>query len=127
MKILKNEKYCGDALCQKTVTTDFLTHKSVKNNGLEPQYFIEDHHPAIIMKDDGVMAQQIRTERRNVKRRKRRRKPRYVVKGYLAGFMIVDPQWTAEDVDNIFLQLDENDENSSADINAEEHFFIEQE
>lgn len=125
--ILRNEKYCGDALCQKTVTTDFLTHKSVKNNGLEPQYFIEDHHPAIIMRDDWVMAQQIRTERRNVKRRRRRRKPRYVVKGYLAGFMIVDPQWTAEDVDNIFLQLAENDENSSAFMSAEENFFIEQE
>ena len=26
------EKYCGDALCQKTVTIDFFTHKSVKNN-----------------------------------------------------------------------------------------------
>lgn len=36
--ILKNEKYCGDALCQKTVTIDFFTHKSVKNNGIEPQY-----------------------------------------------------------------------------------------
>lgn len=35
--ILKNEKYCGDALCQKTVTIDFFTHKSIKNNGLEPQ------------------------------------------------------------------------------------------
>ena len=31
--ILRNEKYCGDALCQKTVTIDFFTHKSVKNNG----------------------------------------------------------------------------------------------
>ena len=40
--ILKNEKFCGDALCQKTVTIDFFTHKSVKNNGLEPQYHRED-------------------------------------------------------------------------------------
>ena len=41
--ILKNEKFCGDALCQKTVTIDFFTHKSVKNNGIEPQYFVEGH------------------------------------------------------------------------------------
>ena len=30
-KILRNEKYMGDALLQKTVTTDFLTKKRVKN------------------------------------------------------------------------------------------------
>ncbi|MGY0372330.1 recombinase family protein [Clostridium sp. JNZ J1-5] len=32
-KILRNEKYSGDALLQKTVTVDFLTHKRVKNKG----------------------------------------------------------------------------------------------
>ena len=31
LSILKNEKYCGDALCQKTYTPDPLTHKSVEN------------------------------------------------------------------------------------------------
>ena len=29
--ILHNEKYCGDALMQKTYTKDFRTHKSIKN------------------------------------------------------------------------------------------------
>ena len=32
--ILRNEKYCGDALMQKTYTKDFRTHKSVKNLSL---------------------------------------------------------------------------------------------
>ena len=32
-KILRNEKYIGDALLQKTYTTDFLTKKRVKNTG----------------------------------------------------------------------------------------------
>ena len=32
-KILKNEKYMGDALLQKTYTVDFLTKKRVKNSG----------------------------------------------------------------------------------------------
>ena len=61
--ILKNEKYCGDALCQKTVTIDFFTHKSVKNNGIEPQYFVEGHHIPIIEKNDWLLAQQIRKKR----------------------------------------------------------------
>lgn len=35
-KILRNEKYMGDALLQKTYTTDFLTKKRIKNNGTVP-------------------------------------------------------------------------------------------
>jgi len=46
-----NEKYMGDALMQKTYTVDFLTKKRVKNNGIVPQYYIEDNHEAIIPKE----------------------------------------------------------------------------
>ena len=106
--ILKNEKYCGDALCQKTVTIDFFTHKSVKNDGLEAQYFIEDHHEPIIEKSDWVLAQQIRKERRYLKRATaRRRKPKVVAKGHLAGFYIVDPNWGDRDIESVFASLSE--------------------
>lgn len=47
-KILMNEKYIGDALLQKTITTDFLTKKRVVNNGIVPQYYVESSHEAII-------------------------------------------------------------------------------
>ena len=43
-KILRNEKYIGDALLQKTYTTDFLTKKRIKNNGTVPQYYVEGDH-----------------------------------------------------------------------------------
>ena len=33
-KMLRNEKYIGDALLQKTYTTDFLTKTRVKNHGI---------------------------------------------------------------------------------------------
>ena len=46
--ILKNEKYKGDALLQKTFTVDFLTKKQKKNEGEVPQYYVEGNHPAII-------------------------------------------------------------------------------
>lgn len=46
--ILRNEKYKGDAILQKTFTTDFLTKKAKKNNGEVPQYHITGSHPAII-------------------------------------------------------------------------------
>lgn len=46
--ILKNEKYKGDALLQKSYTVDFLTKKRVKNEGEVTQYYVEENHPAII-------------------------------------------------------------------------------
>lgn len=46
--ILKNEKYIGDAILQKTYTVDFLEKKRVANDGIVPQYYIENSHPAII-------------------------------------------------------------------------------
>ena len=49
-KILTNEKYIGDALLQKTVTTDFLEKKRQINNGLAPQYYVEAANEPIIPK-----------------------------------------------------------------------------
>lgn len=57
-KILRNEKYIGDALLQKTYTTDFLNKTRVKNNGLVPQYYVEDDHEAIIPKDIYLQGQE---------------------------------------------------------------------
>ena len=46
--ILRNEKYKGEALLQKTFRTDFLTKKSKINEGEVPQYYVENSHPAIV-------------------------------------------------------------------------------
>ena len=61
--ILKNEKYKGCALLQKTYTPDFLTKKTVKNDGSVPQYYVEDSHPAIIDPDQFQLVQDIFKER----------------------------------------------------------------
>ena len=50
-QILTNEKYMGDALLQKTYTLDFLNKKRVKNDGIVPQYYVENSHEAIIPKE----------------------------------------------------------------------------
>lgn len=49
--ILKNEKYVGDALLQKTYTLDCITHKVVKNRGERPMYLVTDHHAPIVDRD----------------------------------------------------------------------------
>ena len=50
-KMLRNEKYMGDALLQKTYTVDFMTKKKVINKGIVPQYYVEDDHEPIIPKE----------------------------------------------------------------------------
>ena len=65
-KILQNEKYMGDALLQKTVTTDFLTKKRVRNTGTLPQYYVEDDHKTIIPKEIFMQVQAELVRRRKV-------------------------------------------------------------
>ncbi|HEL1762461.1 TPA: recombinase family protein [Streptococcus suis] len=49
--ILKNEKYKGDALLQKSYTVDFLTKKKKVNEGEIPQYYVYNNHEAIISEE----------------------------------------------------------------------------
>ena len=46
--MLRNEKYIGDALLQKTYIADIFTRQARKNNGELPMYYVENCHPAII-------------------------------------------------------------------------------
>lgn len=46
--ILRNERYVGDALLQKTYIKDVISRKMIKNTGELPQYYIQNNHPAII-------------------------------------------------------------------------------
>lgn len=116
--ILRNEKYCGDVLCQKTMTLDVFTHKSVKNKGQKKQYFIEGHHEAIVDKDDWLLVQKLIRERYYCKSRRRRR-PRIVVKGCLAGFTLIDPEWDDEDIVSIFNAPQTNTVDAAASENIE--------
>lgn len=64
---MANEKYIGDALLQKTYTTDFLNKTRVKNNGIVPQYYVENDHEAIIPRDIFMRVQEELVRRRVVK------------------------------------------------------------
>ena len=66
--ILRNEKYMGDVLLQKTFTPDFLTKKKKKNNGELTQYYITDNHPALIGREDFLQTQAELTRRAGKKK-----------------------------------------------------------
>jgi hypothetical protein len=63
LNMLRNEKYCGDALLQKTVTADDISFKRRKNQGEAPMAYIRDNHPAIIDRDTFELVQELRKER----------------------------------------------------------------
>ena len=48
MSMLANERYCGDAILQKSVTVDCIQKKRKKNTGEAPMYYVQNSHPAII-------------------------------------------------------------------------------
>ena len=66
--ILKNEKYVGDALMQKTYTLDCITHKVVKNKGERPMFLVTDHHDPIVDRDTYNRVQQELARRSNKRR-----------------------------------------------------------
>ena len=49
--ILRNEKYCGDVLMQKTFQQDVINRKVIKNTGQLPVYLIENHHEGIVSRE----------------------------------------------------------------------------
>ncbi len=49
--ILKNEKYCGDVLMQKTYTQDCISKKQLRNEGQLPMYLVQGVHEGIISRD----------------------------------------------------------------------------
>ena len=51
LNILKNEKYTGNAILQKTYKPDLLS-KRKKNNGEVQKYYVTNSHPAIISQDE---------------------------------------------------------------------------
>ncbi len=61
--MLTNEKYCGDAILQKTYVADYLTHKKKKNRGELPMYRVSGNHQPIISKEDFDLVQRVMAQR----------------------------------------------------------------
>jgi site-specific DNA recombinase len=92
--ILRNEKYCGDVLMQKTITVDYLSHISKPNEGEAEQYYIADHHDAIVSREMWDKAQEL-LKKQSWQRWKRREQLRLlpVRKGILTGFIPISGNW----------------------------------
>lgn len=56
--MLRNEKYQGDMLLQKTFVENHITKRKVKNIGQLPQYYVSKSHEEIISRDTFAAVQQ---------------------------------------------------------------------
>lgn len=89
-KMLSNEKYMGDVLQQKTYTVDFLTKKRVKNNGIVPQYYIQDDHEAIVSKELYYRVQEEKTRRASLSKSAVARKAKKEKSKYSSKYALTD-------------------------------------
>ena len=115
--ILRNEKYCGDVLMQKTITIDYLSHTTKNNEGEVEQYFIADHHDAIISREMWDKAQEI-LDKQSWQRWKRREQQRLmpVRSGRLKGFIAICSEWKSVSV----TRLVSASEKITGDLESEE-------
>ena len=51
LRVIRNEKYCGDLVQKKTFTPDFLSHEKKVNLGQEEFVILKDHHEPIISRE----------------------------------------------------------------------------
>jgi site-specific DNA recombinase len=94
--ILTNERYCGNVLTWKTVTTDMFEHKHRKNRRDRDQYLYRNHHPAIISEKE-FDAVQVLIENRKHHLYGGFPQIRVISEGIFNGYVPVNHHWVNDD------------------------------
>lgn len=107
-RILRNEKYAGNVLMQKTYTVDCFSHKTRKNNGEKPKYFVKNALPAIVTEEKWLIVQELLKNPRKgnkIIKKKILKEPKSYVStiksGIFQGFIIMDLNWSQSEIKNI--------------------------
>ncbi|MCL2818067.1 MAG: recombinase family protein, partial [Clostridiales bacterium] len=74
--ILRNEKNQGDLLLQKTIITDHVSKKQIRNDGRLPQFYVEGAHEPIVSRACFEAAQA------EIARRAKKHQPKFPAKQY---------------------------------------------
>ena len=81
LRVIRNEKYCGDLVQKKTYTPDFLSHEKKVNLGQEEFVIIKDHHEPIISRELFDKANRILDEKSLSQEGKAKHSSRYLFSG----------------------------------------------
>ena len=81
LRILRNEKYCGDLIQKKTITPNYLNHEKKYNRGEEEFVVLRDHHKPIISRELFDKTQRELTRRTPSDEQKAKHSNRYCFSG----------------------------------------------
>lgn len=81
LRILRNEKYCGDLVQKKTYTPDFLSHEKKYNRGQEEFVILKNHHEPIVSRELFEKANRILDARSFTQKGKSKYSSRYSFSG----------------------------------------------
>lgn len=81
LRVLRNEKYCGDLVQKKTFTPSYLNHEKKYNRGEEDFVVIRDHHEPIISRELFDKAQRELARRSPSEEQKAKHSNRYCFSG----------------------------------------------
>lgn len=81
LRVIRNEKYCGDLVQKKTYTPDFLSHEKKYNRGEEEFVILKNHHEPIISRELFEKANAILDARALSQKRKAKYSSRYLFSG----------------------------------------------
>lgn len=81
LRVIRNEKYCGDLVQKKTFTPDFLSHEKKYNRGKEEFVIIKDHHEPIVSRELFEKANRILDEKSLTQEGKAKHSNRYPFSG----------------------------------------------
>lgn len=81
LRMIRNEKYCGDLVQKKTFTPDFLSHEKKYNRGEEEFVIIKDHHEPIVSRELFEKANRILDEKSLTQEGKAKHSNRYPFSG----------------------------------------------
>lgn len=81
LRVIRNEKYCGDLVQKKTFTPDFLSHEKKYNRGEEEFVIIKDHHEPIVSRELFEKANRILDEKSLTQKGKAKHSNRYPFSG----------------------------------------------
>lgn len=92
MKVLQNERHCGDVKARKTYTPNYLDHKAKPNRQNRNQYYHRGHHDPIINRDDFIAVQRL-IQNQRYGHQGLLPQIHVIAEGALRGFVEINPRW----------------------------------
>ena len=104
--ILKNEKFCGDFIMQKSFVENFKTHKVVRNKGQRRLYYEPSYHESIVSREEYVRSLRLLKSDQVSPYYDHRFVIKIIRQGLLSGFIPMNPAFGGYDASDYLCALE---------------------